>query len=43
VSVSAPVYRFPPELVERYGKLVSEVAEAVTREIGSFEKCVCSS
>lgn len=43
VSVSAPVYRFPPELVERYGKLVSGVAEAVTREIGSFEKCVCSS
>ncbi len=43
VSVSAPVYRFPPELVDRYGKLVSGVAEAVTREIGSFEKCVSSS
>lgn len=42
VSVSAPVYRFPPELVERYGNLVHRAAEVIREEISCFEKGVCA-
>ncbi len=42
VSVSAPVYRFPAELLEKYGSLVARAAEAIGREIACFEECPCS-
>ena len=42
VSVSAPVYRFPSELLEKYGRLVVNAAEAISREISSLEDYPCS-
>lgn len=42
VSISAPVYRFPPELLEKYGSLAVNAAEAISREITSLEDYPCS-
>lgn len=38
VSVSAPVYRFPPSLLGKYGALVREAATAISKEISGFEE-----
>ena len=42
VSVSAPVYRFPPHIVESMGLLVKRSAEAISLSVGSFEDSVHS-
>ena len=38
VSVSAPVYRFPPEKVEAYGQLVMEAARTIRGSVASLEE-----